>query len=94
MPDKGELVNLLRRILDHRGGRQERIRQYQAKVNKALEEVENSGDWEVLGDLAYDLDFFEPKASWRAEDPSFFGHDVLEYMIATALAKLDREHRG
>ena len=60
--------------------------------------VWNSDEWEshyssdaieVLRDLAHDLDYYEPDASARAEDPSFYGADRAIEEIATALKRID-----
>jgi hypothetical protein len=43
---------------------------------------------EILLELAYDLDFYEPNEEWRKEDPSYYGDDRLEEVIKTAIQKL------
>jgi hypothetical protein len=45
-------------------------------------------DWEVLRDLALDLDFYEPNEGSRAEDSSYFGDEQAEREIRAALGKL------
>jgi hypothetical protein len=44
---------------------------------------------EILGDLAYDLDFYEPDAVKRSEDESFYGDERLEEILSEALKRLD-----
>lgn len=47
--------------------------------------------FEILADLAYDLDFFEPDPVVRMTDPSYYGNERLESEIKAAfrhLAKL------
>ena len=45
--------------------------------------------WEVLSDLAYDLDFWVPNPEWRKQDLSYYGDERLEAEIRSALEKLD-----
>jgi hypothetical protein len=44
---------------------------------------------EILNNLAYDLDFYEPNATWRKESPSYYGDVRLEQEIRSALQKLE-----
>ncbi|MCB0785822.1 MAG: hypothetical protein KDC02_16655 [Flavobacteriales bacterium] len=59
--------------------------------------VWNSEEWEshysndaveVLSDLAYDLDFYEPDAPTRAEDPSYYGANRAIQEITIALKRI------
>lgn len=72
-----------------------------AKLRGAIEALQTmvwkSRDWErglaesvteVLSTLAYDLDYYEPDSSARAEDYSYFGEARAIEEIRTALAKL------
>lgn len=43
---------------------------------------------EILSELAYDLDFYEPNEEWRKEAPNYFGDDKLEELINSAIFKL------
>ena len=45
---------------------------------------------EILGDLAYDLDFYEADPAARAEDPSYFADDRAVQEIASALRRIRR----
>jgi hypothetical protein len=47
---------------------------------------ENIND--ILTDIAYILDFYEPDEEWRKEDPSYYGDDKLEILVKTAIQKL------
>ncbi len=44
---------------------------------------------EVLRDLAHDLDFYEPDAQMRGEDPSYYGTDRAIEEITTALRRIE-----
>ena len=43
---------------------------------------------EILSDLAYDLDFYEPNEEWRKEDTSYYGDDRLEEEVKIVIQKL------
>ncbi len=67
-------------------------------INAFQAMVWNSDEWEshysndaveVLHDLAHDLDYYEPDASARAEDPSFYGADRAIEEITTALKRIN-----
>jgi hypothetical protein len=45
-------------------------------------------EWDLLVDLAYDLDYYEPNPRLRREDPTFFGDEWLEDEVRTCLTKL------
>jgi hypothetical protein len=44
--------------------------------------------YDILADLAYDLDFFEPDPFLRVESTSYYGRERLEEEIRTALRRL------
>jgi hypothetical protein len=68
----------------------EAIAQFQAAVWKSNDwEVGLSrADVEVLRDLAYDLDYYEPDIAARAQSWSFFGEERAIEEITQALAQL------
>ena len=39
---------------------------------------------EILCDLAYDLDYFEPNPEWKAQDPSYYGEERAVQEIESA----------
>lgn len=49
---------------------------------------------EVLGDLAYDLDFFEPDPKKRSEDPSFFDSNRVKSLVVEALEEISLIRRS
>jgi hypothetical protein len=44
--------------------------------------------WEILRDLAYDLDYYVSDSKSRAEDPSYYGEDRAMEEIRTARNRL------
>jgi hypothetical protein len=68
--------------------RKETINQFQSLVWDGREFLLGQDGYNVLADLAYDLDFFEPDPAARSKDSSYYGHDRLEEEIGTALQRL------
>lgn len=44
---------------------------------------------DILTELSHDLDFFEPDAIYRREDPSFYDETRFKEEVAQALEKLN-----
>jgi hypothetical protein len=84
-----ELVQLLERAISDPGHRAEYIRAFQIHILRDEDLIfEDPLVEEVLGDLAWDLDFYEPDERKRAEDASYYGDDRVEQEIRSALRKL------
>lgn len=76
-------MDILSRILHDKLNRQKYIAEFQ-------EMIWNSGsNDELLSQLAYDLDFYEPNEAIRMEDGSYFGDNELEMLLMEALEKID-----
>ena len=87
-----QVIELLRAATLEPAKLPEAIKALQAIVWKAKDwESDIAPDIvEVLSDLAYDLDFYEPDAAARAEDPSYFADDRAIQEIVDALARISR----
>ena len=85
-----ELHNLLRAALNEPGRRLDKIKQFQKAVfdgsQAALSLTET--EWDVLTQLAQDLDYYEPDPEMRREDATFFGDERVTDEIREALGKL------
>lgn len=46
---------------------------------------------EILSELAYDLDFYEPDEALRREDSSYYGDERLEEEIKSTLQRLKNQ---
>ena len=70
----------------------EAIRALQAMVwkSKGWDDGLSGEVVEALLDLAYDLDFYEPDPTLRAEDDAFFAEDRAVREIAEALQRIIR----
>lgn len=44
--------------------------------------------WDILGDLATDLEYYEPNPEWRKESTSFYGEERALAKIRLALQRL------
>lgn len=87
---RSELTTLLLDIASGPDGREQRIRQFQEYVLPTEEPPVGFDEraWEVMADLAYDLDFYEGNPEWRREDASFYGEERLVREIHESIAKL------
>lgn len=84
-----EIEELLKSILEY-PSREKLIKDFQDEVwndDSIQDEVLN----EILSELAYDLDFYEPNKEWRKEDQSYYGDDRLEEVIKKAIRKLQEQ---
>ncbi len=83
------LVGLLKAALAADGaGRARRIEAFISSVATSELAGVTKHEEEVLRDLAFDLDFYEPSESARAEAPEYFGEARLEREIRSTLALL------
>lgn len=48
---------------------------------------------EILSELAYDLDFYEPNEQWKKESHSYYGDDRLKEVIKSGIKKI-KEYIG
>ena len=76
-------MEILQQILRDKSNRKQLIKEFQQQVWHN----EDLGN-EILSELAYDLDFYEPDSALRAEDASYYGDDKLEQEIKSVLKKL------
>jgi hypothetical protein len=84
------VLALLTEALHKPPARNEAIKQFQTTVWEWRTPPIGIGQQacDILWDLAYDLDFFEPDPIRRIEDTSYYGHERLEQEIRTALRRL------
>lgn len=75
-------MEILKKILTDKVNRKQLISEFQ----ELIWNDENAS--EVLSELAYDLDFYEPNEKSRKEDPSYYGDERLEEEIKLVINKL------
>lgn len=83
-----QLLEMLATALREPLRRSESIAKFQAIVWEGLDPALPANVRDVLRDLAYDLDFFEPRRDVRKEDGALYGHERVEREIREALEKL------
>jgi len=91
MKSNFELIQLLQVVLEAELPiKQKLIRDFQDEVWND-ESIQDENLNEILSELAYDLDFYEPNVEWRKEAPSYYGDDRLEVVIKNAIQKLQEQ---
>ncbi|MFT3945671.1 MAG: hypothetical protein QM763_01755 [Agriterribacter sp.] len=91
MKSNVELIQLLQVVLEaEQPIKQKLIKEFQDEVWND-ESIQDENLNEILSELAYDLDFYEPNGEWRKEDPSYYGDDRLDVVIKTAIQKLQEQ---
>lgn len=86
-----EIIECLNKILsESEPVRTELIKSFQNEVWDD-ESIKDEALNEILSELAYDLDFYEPNQEWRREDPSYYGDDILDEVVKTAIQKLQEQ---
>lgn len=87
---RNELYDLLQTALKTSEQRRSSIKQFQTAVfdgdQKSL--GLNEMEWDVLTQLAQDLDYWEPDPVMRREDATLYGDERLLDKLREALAKL------
>jgi len=85
-----EMLTLLVEALRNPAARESAVREFQliARMGPVNGNPNSKKIYEVLADLAYDLEYFVPDPVRRAEDPSYYGHEQLEQEIKVTLRRL------
>lgn len=78
-------MEILKKILTEKLDRRRLISEFQELI------WNNENASEILSELAYDLDFYEPNEELRKEDPSYYGDDRLEEEIKSVIQKLQEQ---
>jgi hypothetical protein len=77
-------MEILKKILNDKVNREQLIKEFQQIV------WNDDNPNEILLDLAYDLDYYQPNNELRKEDPSYYGDEQLEMEIKSAIEKIDK----
>jgi hypothetical protein len=87
-----DLVNLLNRALSKPTERVAAIKTFQNYVFERAMPISGATaeQWQILHDLAFDLDYYEPEPKRRQEDSAFYGDERLAAEIHRALEQLTR----
>lgn len=88
MKSKVELIEFLQKVLLVESQiKQKFIKELQNEIWND-ESIQDQTLNEILSQLAYDLDFYEPNEEWRKESLSYYGDNRLEEVVKTAIQKL------
>ena len=82
------LIEMLIAALHEPHRRKELLAEFQSTLWETENDSQERWKWEILRDLAHDLDFYEPDSTTREEDPSYFDDKRAEEEIRSALKKL------
>lgn len=83
------MIDKLNQILSSEGSeRKKLVKEFQEQIWDERTNLDNPV-FDILSELAYDLDFYEPDENLRSEDGSYYSDDKLEVEIASALKKLE-----
>lgn len=80
-----EPLHLLNSVLSDRGTLDERIHAFRLAVG-AMDPTDD--DFEILADVAYDLEFYSPYAKARAEEPLLIDEAEARRRVLAAIATL------
>jgi len=79
-------MEILEKILQDKQNRKVLIKEFQELVWN-----DNNAN-EILSELAYDLDFYEPNEEWRKECQSYFGDDRLDEIVKAAKQQIKEQN--
>jgi len=79
-------MKILEQILCDKHKRKRLIKEFQ----ELIWSDENSN--EILSELAYDLDFYEPNEKYQKENSSYYGDNKLEEEIRSVIQKLQEQN--
>lgn len=83
------IINKLKEIIASHGlERKKLIQEFQESIWSG-EIHKDDPIYEILSELAYDLDFYEPNERLRLEDSSFYGDKRLSSEILAVLKKIE-----
>lgn len=84
-----EIIQSLNYILDaQHPERTELVKKLQNAIWND-ESIEDERLNEILSELAYDLDFYEPNEEWKKESPNYYGDERLEELIKLGMQKIE-----
>lgn len=83
-----ELIKVLERILNaNSSDKAELVKSFQNEIWNDRGIPDNALN-EILSELAYDLDFYEPNEAWRKESSNYFGDERLNEIIKSGIQKI------
>ena len=94
MKSPSEIIDNLKVILlEKEPAKMELIRTFQNNIWKD-ESLYDERLTEILTELAYDLDFYEPNEEWKSEDSSYYGSEVLKERIKLGIDRIENYNKA
>jgi uncharacterized protein YozE (UPF0346 family) len=89
-----EIIQSMNYILDARHPkRTEIVKEFQNGIWND-ESMQDEKLNEILSELAYDLDFYEPNDEWKKESPNYYGDERLEELIKFGIEKIEEYRKA
>lgn len=82
------IVELISAMLDEGRRYGDRVAVLRRAIEDGYASLGGTSAWEILADLAYDLEFYEPSRRKRREAGALYGDEDLEVLLRSTLAKL------
>jgi hypothetical protein len=91
MKSSVELIQILNRILNV--STSEKVTLVKTLQNEIWndESLQDKALNEILSELAYDLDFYEPNEIWKKESPNYYGDERLDEIIKSGIQRIEQE---
>lgn len=89
-----EIIQSLNQILESpTSKRTELVKAFQDEIwnDESIQDVELN---DILSELAYDLDFYEPNEKWKKESPNYYGEERLEELIKSGIQKIEEYRKA
>jgi hypothetical protein len=84
-----EIIEILNKILvEKEPVRIKLIEDFQNRIFNE-ENISDEALCEIVADLAYNLDFYEPNDEWRKQDSSFFDGERLEEILKAEIIRIE-----
>jgi len=89
MKSSVELIQILNQILQvSTSEKMTLIKTFQDEIWND-ESMQDSPLDDILSELAYDLDFYEPDDAWRLESSSYYGDERLYEIITSGIHRIE-----
>lgn len=82
-------MEVLDLILNAKDNKEELVREFQNKICDGDDYSDNEEINEILGTLAYDLEFYVPNDELRNEDESYYSDERLKVELIEAIKKIE-----
>lgn len=88
-----EIINLLNYILDAQLSERANLVIELQNVIWNDESIHDDKLNEILSELAYDLDFYEPNEEWKKESPNYYGDKRLNEILKQGIRQIEKYNK-